>query len=101
MSTGFPDHAQSDFRAFSPSNPQYNTQMSGIAHPRSSPGPIPGGAGGQIAHGTSVEEQKNGGANKKVKTRSLDYVLRSGLAGGLAGCAVSERDFRFDLRTPC
>lgn len=26
---------------------------------------------------------------KQVNKRSLDYVLRSGLAGGLAGCAVS------------
>jgi len=26
---------------------------------------------------------------KRVDKRSLDYILRSGLAGGLAGCAVS------------
>ena len=26
--------------------------------------------------------------SKEVDKRSLDYVLRSGLAGGLAGCAV-------------
>lgn len=93
MSTGFPDHAQSNFGSVSQSSPQSIPQMSGIALPRSSPGPIAGGAGGQIAHGASVEEQKNGGATKKVKTRSVDYVLRSGLAGGLAGCAVSAWDF--------
>lgn len=29
------------------------------------------------------------GGIKPVDKRSLDYVLRSGLAGGLAGCAVS------------
>lgn len=27
---------------------------------------------------------------REVNKRSLDYVLRSGCAGGLAGCAVSE-----------
>lgn len=41
--------------------------------------------------GGSTEEHKGSGANKAVKTRSLDYVLRSGLAGGLAGCAVSGK----------
>ena len=29
------------------------------------------------------------GSRKKLNKQSLDYVLRSGLAGGLAGCAVS------------
>lgn len=29
---------------------------------------------------------------KEVNKRSLDYVLRSGCAGGLAGCAVSVID---------
>lgn len=99
MSTGLSDHAQSDPRVFSQSVPQSNTQMSGIAHPRSSPGPIAGGASGQIAPGTGVEEQKNSGVTRKVKTRSLDYVFRSGLAGGLAGCAVSARDLYIDRRT--
>ncbi|OQD74839.1 hypothetical protein PENDEC_c009G01027 [Penicillium decumbens] len=61
--------------------------MSGLAQPRSS-GPIAGGASGQMIAGGGTEEQKGGGSNKAVKTRSLDYVLRSGLAGGLAGCAA-------------
>ena len=30
------------------------------------------------------------GQLKQVNKRSLDYVARSGLAGGLAGCAVSD-----------
>ena len=30
----------------------------------------------------------SGGEKAKLDKRSLDYVLRSGLAGGLAGCAV-------------
>ena len=29
------------------------------------------------------------GAVKRRNKQSLDYILRSGLAGGLAGCAVS------------
>ena len=30
--------------------------------------------------------------NKQREKRSLDYALKSGLAGGLAGCAVSLHD---------
>jgi solute carrier family 25 (mitochondrial carrier protein), member 16 len=33
---------------------------------------------------------------KAVDKRSLDYVLRSGLAGGLAGCAVGSICFYFE-----
>lgn len=57
--------------------------MSGIAQTGSS---IAGGASSQITPNAGVDSQKSGGA---VKTRSADYILRSGLAGGLAGCAVS------------
>lgn len=96
MSAAIADHAQSKSRVVSSSSPQNNTLMSGIAHPRSSPGPIAGGAGGQIAHGANVEDHKNGAVNNKVETRSFDYVLRSGLAGGLAGCAVSAAVPRID-----
>ena len=59
--------------------------MSEIAQPRSS-GPIAGGAAGKVLPKASVDDQRNGGP---VKKRSLDYALRSGLAGGMAGCAVS------------
>lgn len=31
---------------------------------------------------------KRAGSQKKQNKQSLDYVLRTGLAGGLAGCAV-------------
>ena len=31
---------------------------------------------------------RRAGDSKKVDKRSLDYILRSGLAGGMAGCAV-------------
>lgn len=36
--------------------------------------------------------RERGGAQKPVDKQSLDYVLRSGLAGGLAGCAVSYKN---------
>ncbi|KAJ5611842.1 Mitochondrial carrier protein LEU5 [Penicillium herquei] len=58
--------------------------MSEIAHPRSS-GPIAGGSAGKILPNAGADGQKNDG---KVKKRSLDYALRSGLAGGFAGCAA-------------
>lgn len=32
------------------------------------------------------------------QTRSWDYIWRSGVAGGLAGCAVSARRNAFDAR---
>ncbi|KAJ5690642.1 Mitochondrial carrier protein LEU5 [Penicillium macrosclerotiorum] len=85
MSTGFPDHAQLDLRA--QSRPRYSqsaessfdSQMSGIAHSRSPPGPITGG---------TAEEQKTTDTRATAQKRNWDYVLRSGLAGGLAGCAA-------------
>ncbi|KAJ5948723.1 Mitochondrial carrier protein LEU5 [Penicillium verhagenii] len=58
--------------------------MSEIAHSRSA-GPIAGDAATKTASSTSAKGQKT---DAPVKTRSLDYVLRSGLAGGLAGCAA-------------
>lgn len=43
------------------------------------------------ANPQTVAEQRIGG-QKPVEKQSLDYVLRSGLAGGLAGCAVSNKN---------
>lgn len=31
---------------------------------------------------------------KHIDKKSLDYIVRSGVAGGLAGCAVSTRSYR-------
>jgi hypothetical protein len=46
--------------------------------------------------GVAVAVKDVAGRKHELDKRSLDYVLRSGLAGGLAGCAVwptsSERD---------
>lgn len=92
MSTGISDHAQLDSVVRTPrhqlhaspeTTPQSNSPMSGIAQTRPS---IAGGASSQITSNVGVDTQKSGAA---AKTRSVDYILRSGLAGGLAGCAVS------------
>lgn len=97
MSTGATDHANRDpiftqsrypFTTSAESSPQQNPQMSEIAHPQSA-GPIAGGTALKKTPNTSADGQKTG---SPVKTRSLDYILRSGLAGGLAGCAVSVRE---------
>lgn len=45
------------------------------------------------------KEQSNESTMKDIKAvdkRSLDYVLRSGLAGGLAGCAVGSMCLYFE-----
>ena len=36
----------------------------------------------------AVAFRPTGGAKKELNKQSFDYVLRTGLAGGLAGCAV-------------
>lgn len=41
----------------------------------------------EAARGGTVVLQKAGG-QKKIDKQSLDYILKTGLAGGLAGCAV-------------
>lgn len=69
--------------------------MSGIAHQRASPAPVTGGAGGQYIN---ADEQKNKD-NKPVQKKSLDYILRSGLAGGAAGCAVSARSCKWKWKS--
>ncbi|KAJ5166043.1 Mitochondrial carrier protein LEU5 [Penicillium capsulatum] len=96
MSTGLSDHAQPRPVTLSHPSPRLSTSaeptpppslpMSGIAHQRSSPGPIGGSADRPIAANVTLDTSKNG-EKKPVQKRSLDYVLRSGLAGGLAGCA--------------
>lgn len=51
----------------------------------SAPAPIESGMSNRKVVGGTADVV----ARKDVDKRSLDYVLRSGLAGGLAGCAVS------------
>lgn len=50
------------------------------------------GASEQIPpSGTTKEDRKGEGQTKHLDKQSVEYVLRSGLAGGLAGCAVSRQ----------
>lgn len=43
--------------------------------------------------GQTIASKRAGSQNKQNK-QSLDYVLRTGLAGGLAGCAVTLPSFK-------
>lgn len=40
-------------------------------------------------HGSSNQSYEENKHEKKIDKRSPSYIIRSGLAGGLAGCAVS------------
>lgn len=102
MSAGIADHAQLDsvvrtqprrrLHTKSESSPQSDPPMSEVAQTRSS---IAGGTSNQITPDSPFDTQKSGGA---VRTRTFDYVLRSGLAGGLAGCAVSAYKIQHEPR---
>ncbi|KAJ5611095.1 Mitochondrial carrier protein LEU5 [Penicillium lagena] len=95
MSAGIPDHAQSDSTVFTTTtqsrqprpppqsaSPQPDLPMSGIAHPQPSPAHV------QSANVVDEEQKNRSRGSTQQHKRSLDYVLRSGLAGGLAGCAA-------------
>jgi hypothetical protein len=43
--------------------------------------------------GNAIAAKEVTGRKHELDTRSLDYILRSGLAGGLAGCAVGSQPF--------
>lgn len=43
----------------------------------------------QVRKDAPGQAQTRGNDAKRVNKRSVDYVLRSGFAGGMAGCAVS------------
>ncbi|MCJ1335421.1 hypothetical protein MMC09_000691 [Bachmanniomyces sp. S44760] len=59
------------------------------------PGEVPSGItrGETIAHPTA-------GSQRRLDKQSLEYILRSGLAGGLAGCAVSSMYSHSHVDTP-
>ncbi|XHG04322.1 hypothetical protein AWENTII_007597 [Aspergillus wentii] len=104
MSATFSDHAHSDSSSAPRSNqPSSSTraefgdpQMNEVAQSQSgaSRGPRAGNTGGMAidaTHATSQSGHDEQGAHKQIKPlkkRSVDYVLKSGLAGGLAGCAA-------------
>lgn len=48
---------------------------------------VPGKGGGR-EHATQQQQEEQQRRTALSDSRSLDYILRSGLAGGLAGCAV-------------
>ncbi|KAJ5098079.1 mitochondrial carrier protein [Penicillium argentinense] len=96
MSTGPQDHAQSHsallsqprhrFPSSADISPQPSHPMSVLAQQGSSSTPVTGGTNGQVVN---VErEQKTGQQQLPFQKRSVDYVSRSGLAGGVAGCAA-------------
>ncbi|PYH91454.1 mitochondrial carrier protein [Aspergillus ellipticus CBS 707.79] len=73
--------------------------MEQLAQSRPSLSPTRGGANDRVAVGTTqapaVENASTPhhseaprGAGKEVNKRSVDYIVRSGVAGGLAGCAA-------------
>lgn len=49
---------------------------------------VPGKAEGGRQHATQKQLEKQQRQAAVADSRSLDYILRSGLAGGFAGCAV-------------
>ncbi|RDK46790.1 mitochondrial carrier [Aspergillus phoenicis ATCC 13157] len=112
MSAVISDHAQPDssatgsdpsqFRPASPSSRNSQSpspQMEQVAQSRPARGSTPGDTTDRLAVGTAqataVDDastprpsQKSHGATQEVNKRSVDYLLRSGVAGGLAGCAA-------------
>lgn len=52
--------------------------------------PSPSSPSPSLSTSTATSTATTRMPGKEVKKRSLDYVLRSGLAGGLAGCAVRD-----------
>lgn len=86
MSATFPDHERPDSSVIRTSVPQSDSQMEQATHSKPR-GPTAGDARVTTEQANVAQDAQKG--PKEVNKRSLDYVLRSGCAGGLAGCAVS------------
>ena len=105
MSAALPDHERPDSSVVRKSIPQSDGQMEEATQLKSGRGTIAGGAkGNTIAaaqapgtnDGASVRSrQDNRMEGKPVNKQSLDYMLKSGCAGGFAGCTVSAILFYF------
>lgn len=105
MSAALPDHERPDSSVVRKSIPQSDSQMEGATQSKSDRGSIAGGAKGNTMaaaqasgtdDGTSVRSRQDTRTEgKPVNKQSLDYMLRSGCAGGLAGCTVSVIPFYF------
>ncbi|KAJ5952771.1 uncharacterized protein N7479_011184 [Penicillium vulpinum] len=83
MSTGHSDHAYDPDK--SPDSTPQSALMSETVHRGSSP---VGGVTKLIVSNNSAAMDKSDNGDTKIKKRSMDYVIRSGIAGGLAGCAA-------------
>ncbi|PWY87053.1 mitochondrial carrier [Aspergillus sclerotioniger CBS 115572] len=111
MSAAISDHAQPDPSAVGfgpahsrPTSPPLNpptsySQMEHVAQSRPARSPTTSDANDRLAVGTTQatavddastpRQSPNGrGAATEVNKRSVDYIVRSGVAGGLAGCAA-------------
>jgi hypothetical protein len=78
LTTAQPDCIMQDARrnGIPPTTPTGSGQAAGKLRTEDDPSVVP-------------LSKDGGGGIKAIDKRSLDYVLRSGLAGGVAGCAVS------------
>jgi hypothetical protein len=56
---------------------------------------IPNNAGGLKSLNTESKAEPPKSYEPAAQKRSFDYILKSGLAGGLAGCAVSAMLYGF------
>lgn len=116
MSTAFPDHGSLDQSLVVSSSGQHHTlrtetsaqgghHMEQAAQSRPARQAVASDidaaayANNHVNTSSSAPVKQNGRlGSKELNKRSLDYVLRSGLAGGLAGCAVSQ-GFLYSKRT--
>jgi hypothetical protein len=107
MSTAFPDHGRLDQSLAVSSSGQHHLRtetssqdghhMEQAAQSRPSRQTVASDidsaahAKHHVDTGSSAPVKQNGRlGSKELNKWTLDYVLRSGLAGGLAGCAVSQ-----------
>lgn len=113
MSAAFPGHERADSSAIhNPTIPQ----MEHATQSKPDRRPFTGDKGTTVAtaQANTIDDESSGtsGASlgsrqdtraeaKEVNKQSLDYVLRSGYAGGLAGCAVSATDALIGVRANC
>ncbi|KAJ5770278.1 uncharacterized protein N7511_002329 [Penicillium nucicola] len=93
MSTGYSDHVnrdhgniQSRYPTHTPESTPQSAPMSEISHSRS-PSAMESSTTASVGLKPTAADQKNGEV-KPPKKQSLDYISRTGLAGGLAGCAA-------------
>jgi hypothetical protein len=94
MSSGHSDHA------YAPSNKPESTPPSAPMSETARSGSSIGATMPLVSSTTTA-----GNKTKKIEKQSLEYAIRSGIAGGLAGCAVSSRHLQMprpwncDIRT--